>query len=228
MSARPCRCGSVTSMSSSSRHGKNGREQQQQEGDAFIMTRQEAANSPLPAHRRPESDDAGGGDAWGEVVDGIKRVGVGALAGLFLMAGGDVAAAFGDVGVVEPTSSVTVQDLQRYDGFEDYAAQGQQMENSDVGCFANECKRETASCFTDGSCLKVLASCDLGCLCSRWLLLNSINKCVCVTFSDKDFVSTENVPQRYLSSTRLLCHAEPATALPLCTCLSLVSGTSLE
>lgn len=54
-----------------------------------------------------------------------------------------------------PTASVTVQDLQRYNGFEDYAAKGQQMENSDVSCFANECKRETASCFTDGSCLKV-------------------------------------------------------------------------
>ncbi|CAB1098654.1 unnamed protein product [Ectocarpus sp. CCAP 1310/34] len=150
-SPRPCRCGSVTSMSSSSsRHGKNGREQQG--GDCkTIMTGQA---SPLPAHRRPQSDDAGGGDAWGKVMDGIKRVGVGTLAGLFLMAGGDVGAAFGDVGVVEPTSSVTVQDLQRYDGFEDYAAQGQQMENSDVGCFANECKRETASCFTDGSCLK--------------------------------------------------------------------------
>lgn len=119
------------------------------------MTGQEAARSPLPAHRRPESDDAGGGGAWVEVVDGMKRVGVSALAGLFLMAGGDVGAAFGDVEVIEPTSSVTVQDLQRYDGFEDYAAQGQQMENSDVGCFANECKRETASCFTDGSCLKV-------------------------------------------------------------------------
>ncbi|CAM9440549.1 unnamed protein product, partial [Ectocarpus sp. 13 AM-2016] len=154
-STGPCRCGSVTSMSSSSsRHGKNGREQQG--GDCtFIMTGQEAARSPLRAHRRPQSDDAGGGDAWRDVVDGIKRMGVGALAGLLLMAGGDVGAAFGDVGVVEPTSSVTVQDLQRYDGFEDYAAQGQQMENSDVGCFANECKRETASCFTDGSCLKV-------------------------------------------------------------------------
>lgn len=93
-------------------------------------------------------------------MDELKRVGVGALAGLFLMAGagvggGDIPAAFADVGGLEPTSSVTVQDLQRYDGFEDFAAQGQQMENSDVGCFANECKRETASCFTDGSCLKV-------------------------------------------------------------------------
>lgn len=95
------------------------------------------------------------------MVDQAKRAGVGALAGLFLMAGAaagggeTIQAAFADVGGLEPTSSVTVQDLQRYDGFEDYAAQGQQMENSDVGCFANECKRETASCFTDGSCLKV-------------------------------------------------------------------------
>lgn len=158
---------SSSSSSSSSRHGKKRREPGQEGDDTFIMTRREAVHSPLPAHRRPESDDAGGGDAWGGVVDGIKRVGVGALAGLFLMTGGGVGAAFGDVGVVEPTSSVTVQDLQRYDGFEDYAAQGQQMENSDVGCFANECKRETASCFTDGSCLKVCyvfcLSCDLGC-----------------------------------------------------------------
>lgn len=88
-------------------------------------------------------------------MDGVKKAGVGALAGLFLMAGAGGGAAFADVGGLEPTSSVTVQDLQRYDGFEDYAAQGQQMEDSDVGCFANECKRETASCFTDGSCLKV-------------------------------------------------------------------------
>lgn len=90
-------------------------------------------------------------------MDGLKKASVGVLAGLFLLsgAGGDVSAVFADVAGVEPTSSVTVQDLQRYDGFEDYAAQGQQMENSDVSCFANECKRETASCFTDGSCLKV-------------------------------------------------------------------------
>lgn len=90
------------------------------------------------------------------MVDDLKRAGVAMLAGLFLMAGGGgVALAGGVDSLAEPTSAVTVQDLQRYDGFEDYAAQGQQMENSDVGCFANECKRETASCFTDGSCLKV-------------------------------------------------------------------------
>lgn len=94
-------------------------------------------------------------------VEGLKKAGISMLAGLFIMAGGGggevggVAAALAEGSLVEPTSSVTVQDLQRYDGFEDYAAQGQQMENSDVGCFANECKRETASCFTDGSCLKV-------------------------------------------------------------------------
>lgn len=94
------------------------------------------------------------------------------LAGLVLaagMMGGGGAKAVADVAgakagetavasIVEPTSSVTVEALQKYDGFEDYAAQGQQMENSDVGCFANECKRETASCFTDGSCLKVRCS----------------------------------------------------------------------
>lgn len=91
-------------------------------------------------------------------MEELKRAGVSMLAGLFMLAGGGaggVATVFAEDGVVAPTSSVTVQDLQRYDGFEDYAAQGQQMENSDVGCFANECKRETASCFTDGSCLKV-------------------------------------------------------------------------
>lgn len=94
-----------------------------------------------------------------EGMEGLKQAGISMLAGLFIMAGGagggGVAAAVADGSLAEPTSSVTVQDLQRYDGFEDYAAQGQQMENSDVGCFANECKRETASCFTDGSCLKV-------------------------------------------------------------------------
>ena len=105
--------------------------------------------------REQEQHDAGG-------VEGLKKAGISMLAGLFIMAGGGggggaggVAAALAEGSLVEPTSSVTVQDLQRYDGFEDYAAQGQQMENSDVGCFANECKRETASCFTDGSCLKV-------------------------------------------------------------------------
>lgn len=101
-------------------------------------------------------------------VKSLKQAGVGIVAGLTLLAstlgialggGGGVAVYAAENGagnVVEPTSSVTVRDLQRYDGFEDYAAQGQQMENSDVGCFANECKRETASCFTDGSCLKVI------------------------------------------------------------------------
>lgn len=100
----------------------------------------------------------------------LKRTGGGVLAGLALMAGAfglvfigggeRLAFAAGDDtrNVVAPTSSVTVRDLQQYNGFEDYAAQGQQMENSDVGCFANECKRETASCFTDGSCLKVFRS----------------------------------------------------------------------
>lgn len=99
----------------------------------------------------------------------LKRAGLELLAGLALVAGtlglvvgGDematAYAAEDATVVVEPTSSVTVRDLQRYNGFEDYAAQGQQMENSDVGCFANECKRETASCFTDGSCLKVKLS----------------------------------------------------------------------
>lgn len=99
------------------------------------------------------------------LVDGLRRVGIGMLAGAVMYAGllaGGVAPVFAANGepevvasMVEPTSAVTVQDLQRYNGFEDFAAQGQQMENSDVGCFANECKRETASCFTDGSCLKV-------------------------------------------------------------------------
>lgn len=103
-----------------------------------------------------------------DYAESLRRVGVSMLAGLMLVAGmsgagglAGVAAAAGDgegvavASMAEPTSSVTVRDLQGYDGFEDYAAQGQQMENSDVGCFANECKRETASCFTDGSCLKV-------------------------------------------------------------------------
>lgn len=93
-------------------------------------------------------------------LDGLRRAGAGVLAGLFVMAGGSMEsslAALAADGVTSavPTASVTVQDLQRYNGFEDYAAKGQQMENSDVSCFANECKRETASCFTDGSCLKV-------------------------------------------------------------------------
>lgn len=94
-------------------------------------------------------------------LDSWKRAGISMLAGLVLVAGtvgGGAAMAVADVAgaaaSVEPTSAVTVEALQKYDGFEDYAAQGQQMENSDVGCFANECKRETASCFTDGSCLK--------------------------------------------------------------------------
>lgn len=111
--------------------------------------------SPSLWRGEQEQHDAGG-------VEGLKKAGISMLAGLFIMAGGGggggvggVAAALAEGSLVEPTSSVTVQDLQRYDGFEDYAAQGQQMENSDVGCFANECKRETASCFTDGSCLKV-------------------------------------------------------------------------
>lgn len=102
-----------------------------------------------------EQHDVGG-------VEGLKKASISMLAGLFIMAGGGegggvggVAAALAEGSLVEPTSSVTVQGLQQYDGFEDYAAQGQQMEDSDVGCFANECKRETASCFTDGSCLKV-------------------------------------------------------------------------
>ncbi|CAM9135222.1 unnamed protein product, partial [Discosporangium mesarthrocarpum] len=88
-------------------------------------------------------------------VEELKRAGVGLLAGLLVSSGvcgqGAVASASE---MAAPTSSVTVEDLQKYDGFEDYAAQGKQMEDSDVGCFANECKRETASCFTDGSCLK--------------------------------------------------------------------------
>lgn len=93
-------------------------------------------------------------------LDGLRRAGVGLLAGLFVMAGGSMEASLAADGVTSaaPTASVTVQDLQRYNGFEDYAAKGQQMENSDVSCFANECKRETASCFTDGSCLKVRRS----------------------------------------------------------------------
>ncbi|CAN0120199.1 unnamed protein product [Pylaiella littoralis] len=115
-------------------------------------------SSSRPAALRRRRDDTSGErvDGWECLVDGLKKASVGVLAGLFLLsgAGGDVSAVFADVAGVEPTSSVTVQDLQRYDGFEDYAAQGQQMENSDVSCFANECKRETASCFTDGSCLK--------------------------------------------------------------------------
>lgn len=122
-----------------------------------MMTRRTKRSPRAPS--RPDEGDTRA-EGWGGLLDGVKRAGVGVLAaGLFLVAGGaaggDVSAAFADVGGVEPTSSVTVQDLQRYDGFEDYAAQGQQMENSDVGCFANECKRETSSCFTDGSCLKV-------------------------------------------------------------------------
>lgn len=121
--------------------------------DRLIMMPRPAARSPPAPRRRDEGGDRP--DPWSGVADGLKKAGVGALAGLLLMAGAGGGAAFADVGGLEPTSSVTVQDLQRYDGFEDYAAQGQQMEDSDVGCFANECKRETASCFTDGSCLKV-------------------------------------------------------------------------
>lgn len=127
-----------------------------EEADRLIMMPRPAARSPPAPRRRDEGGDRP--DSWSGVADGLKKAGVGALAGLLLMAGaggGGGGAAFADVGGLEPTSSVTVQDLQRYDGFEDYAAQGQQMEDSDVGCFANECKRETASCFTDGSCLKV-------------------------------------------------------------------------
>ncbi|KAG5179765.1 Violaxanthin de-epoxidase-domain-containing protein [Tribonema minus] len=41
-----------------------------------------------------------------------------------------------------------------YDGFADYAAKGKKMDESDVGCFANECGKQTRDCFTDGSCLK--------------------------------------------------------------------------
>nr|BDS38361.1 violaxanthin deepoxidase like protein [synthetic construct] len=148
-----CRCGTATSMIISGSSGREDTGRKIEEcGKRLIMMPGRSGRSP-PARRR--RDEPGGGpDAWSGVMDGLKRAGVGALAGLFLMAGAGGGAAFADVGGLEPTSSVTVQDLQRYDGFEDYAAQGQQMENSDVGCFANECKRETASCFTDGSCLK--------------------------------------------------------------------------
>jgi VDE lipocalin domain len=41
-----------------------------------------------------------------------------------------------------------------YDGFADYAAKGKKMDESDVGCFAKECGKQTKDCFTDGSCLK--------------------------------------------------------------------------
>ncbi|CAM9701673.1 unnamed protein product, partial [Choristocarpus tenellus] len=96
------------------------------------------------------------GEGEGGAVEVLKRAGVGLLAGLLFSSGiaGPGLAALADTGLAGPTSSVTVEQLQKYDGFEDYAAQGQQMEDSDVGCFANECKHETASCFTDGSCLK--------------------------------------------------------------------------
>ncbi len=170
-SGKSCRCGVGMSSSSSSSSGEHQHQHQHRRGPRNgegscgggdhrpIMT-PPAARSPPAPRRRGVHDRAAAGD-WGGVVDQVKRAGVGALAGLFVMAGAaagggeTIPAAFADVGGLEPTSSVTVQDLQRYDGFEDYAAQGQQMENSDVGCFANECKRETASCFTDGSCLKV-------------------------------------------------------------------------
>lgn len=152
-----CGCGAATSPSSSSssdREDSSRGGERIEEGDRLIMMQRRPARSP-PAPRRRDDGEARA-DPWLGAVDGLKKAGVGALAGLFLMAGGGGGqAAFADVGGLEPTSSVTVQDLQRYDGFEDYAAQGQQMEDSDVGCFANECKRETASCFTDGSCLKV-------------------------------------------------------------------------
>ena len=109
-------------------------------------------------------------DKHGYALEGLKRACVSMLAGLFMMAGGSVetalAATADVVTSVAPTASVTVQDLQRYNGFEDYAAKGQQMENSDVSCFANECKRETASCFTDGSCLKVRSRVETPLQCS--------------------------------------------------------------
>lgn len=119
----------------------------------FCGSDRSVSEESRPRSLRRHDDEAG--DVWR--LDTLKRLSVGMLASLFFAMGGmsTAALAAADGVTVEPTSSVTVQDLQRYDGFEDYAAQGQQMENSDVGCFANECKRETASCFTDGSCLKV-------------------------------------------------------------------------
>lgn len=135
-----CRCGGVSSATSESGH-----EWKEVENNPTIIGDQDRLRSFWRGEHKG--------------VEGLKQAGISMLAGLFIMAGGagggGVAAAVADGSLVEPTSSVTVQDLQRYDGFEDYAAQGQQMENSDVGCFANECKKETASCFTDGSCLKV-------------------------------------------------------------------------
>lgn len=153
-----CRCSGAPSMRSEGRDVEN----------EHVIGDQE--RSPSLWRGEQDQHDAGG-------VEGLKKAGISMLAGLFIMAGGGggggvggVAAALAEGSLVEPTSSVTVQDLQRYDGFEDYAAQGQQMENSDVGCFANECKRETASCFTDGSCLKVtfvFTSCPaVCCVCS--------------------------------------------------------------
>lgn len=127
-----------------------------------MLARRAGRSPPAPRRRVDGEARAGAWLASSVAVDRLKKAGVGALAGLFLLAGGGGGGAFADVGGLEPTSSVTVQDLQRYDGFEDYAAQGQQMEDSDVGCFANECKRETASCFTDGSCLKVCCVRQLG------------------------------------------------------------------
>lgn len=144
-SGAPCRCGNTRRSSVSMLSTDDEREG--------------GNNAPISEHgRSPSSPWLGDGPS--SALETLKQAGIGMLAGMFVLsgAGGDVAAALaegGGAGITAPTSSVTVQDLQRYDGFEDYAAQGQQMENSDVGCFANECKRETASCFTDGSCLKV-------------------------------------------------------------------------
>lgn len=149
-----CRCDGAPTMCSAGRNAQN----------ESVIGDQERSRS---SWREQEQHDVGG-------VEGLKKAGISMLAGLFIMAGGGggggvggVAAALAEGSLVEPTSSVTVQDLQRYDGFEDYAAQGQQMENSDVGCFANECKRETASCFTDGSCLKVSSPSQVFLLCMR-------------------------------------------------------------
>jgi VDE lipocalin domain len=56
--------------------------------------------------------------------------------------------------VSSATSSEAAAAAATYDGFADYAAKGKKMDESDVGCFAKECGKQTKDCFTDGSCLK--------------------------------------------------------------------------
>lgn len=112
--------------------------------------------------------------------------------------------AIGAIGTIDPPmqsvaierATLSAENFDKVEGFEDFAAQGGKMK-ADPSCFFNQCKEQTTSCFTNPACLKgitCLGNCRGEQLCATQCFARfgseRLNDWLGCTLEDKECVTT--------------------------------------